>query len=549
MDNNKIIAKANFLETQRKTVEQIWDVITKYVMPNRSDFFDTNPTEQSKDWHENRDVFDSTASQGLHTLSASIHGSLTSPSTRWFEIAFRNPELKVDQEARKYMENATNITWQTLIDSNFNLEVNETYIDLAGYGTSVLIEEEDPEVEGNILFKSIPLRECYFESGHSGQVINLYRRLNWTPLQIFDKFGDEGTPQWVKEASELSSQSDKKILIVFCIYKRNNKKDNTNHGGVLAPSERPFGFKWVIKKTGELLGEEGGYYEQPAFVPRWRIAEGSQWGYSPSHLALPNILTANKLVQMTLTAVGKVIDPAILTTERGILSDVDLSSGGITVVKNVDDIKAFESRTRFDVGDLQLSKVQTDISQAYYVDQLQMKDSPSMTATEVQVRFELMQRLLGSTAGRLENDLLSPCVQRTFNILFRAGKFGELPDAIANLDTTLDITYTGALSRAQKTEEAGNVERLTGLAMNLANANPEVIDTINWDKVIQIQADLLAVPASVLLSKTELNTLRNNKKQAMEQQAKLNQEQMQAETNKTGAETQQIQNQGEENEL
>ena len=84
-----------------------------------------------------------------------------------------------------------------------------------------------------------------------------------------------------------------------------------------------------------------------------------------------------------------------------------------------------------------------------------------MTATEVQVRFDLMQRILGPILGRLEYELQSPIIERGFNILFRAGKLGQMPSALIDALNRggLSITYMGPLSRAQKQQEISGTLR------------------------------------------------------------------------------------------
>lgn len=539
MENNKITAKLRFLEMQRKTADEIWDMIRRYVMPMRSDFFKDSKSEHSVEWRQNRIIFDSTAGGGLETLSSSLHGSLTSPAVQWFELAFRDPILNENKEARVWIENASKDVYNALQDSNFNLEVNEMYIDLVGYGSSVIVEEEDPEDPGEVLFKSVPLQESYFEEGYKGQVINFYRKIQWTALQIVDKFGDM-VPKKILELSKNSDQADRKIAIVFCIFERSEKKENINSDQILAPLERPFGMKWVTYDDGDLLGEEGGYYEMPAFISRWRKAEGSQWGFGPSHLALPDILTANQLVEMILRSAEKVIDPAILTTERGLISDVDLGAGGITVLRDIKAMVPFESRARFDVGELRLEKLQAAIRSTYYVDQLQMKESPAMTATEVQVRYELMQRLLGPTLGRLENDFLGPTIQRTFNIRFRAGKFGDVPQIVKDSGGVMDVVYTGPLSRAQKVDQATNIERWAGMTAKLSEINPDVVDIPDWDEMTRTQGALLGVPSSFMKSKAQVTAIRDSRKKSQQEQFKAQQQAQQADTGKTIAETEQI---------
>ncbi|CAL9954699.1 hypothetical protein VPHK225_0002 [Vibrio phage K225] len=541
MENTQIVARHGVLVTQRKTVDQIWDVIRRYVMPMRSDFFKELNSEHSVEWRQNRIVFDSTAGDGLETLSSSLHGSLTSPAIQWFELGFRGHELQDDIEAKAWLEACAKDVYGALQDSNFNLEMSEGYIDLCGYGNSVMIEEEDEEDEGAIVFQSSPLQDTWFEEDSKNQVLNFYRRFNWTAAQIIDKFGADKVPEKIVERAKSSAQSETKYEVIMCIFRRNDKLENKNTGGVLAALERPYGKKYVLKEGSDTLGEEGGYYEMPAYVSRWRKAAGSQWGFGPSHLALPDVLTANQLVEMTLRSTEKVVDPAILVTERGLISDVDLGPSGLTVVRDIKNSMApFESRARFDVSALSLNDLRAVIRRIYYVDQLEMKDSPAMTATEVQVRYELMQRLLGPTLGRLENDLLSPMIQRTFNIRFRAGKFPDMPESVkAAGAAAMEITYTGPLSRAQKIDQAASIERWAGATAQLAEVRPDVLDIPDWDAMDRELGTLLGVPTKLMKSPAKVTADRKARAEAQAQERELALKEAEGNANKATGEGQQ----------
>jgi hypothetical protein len=307
----------------------------------------------------------------------------------------------------------------------------------------------------------------------------------------------------------------------MCVYPRPNKAKNKNSFKKLAPKNRPYGVKYVMQETGEQMGDERGYYEMPAFMPRWRRTSKSMWGHSPAMVAMPDILTLNQLVEMTLTAADKAIDPVTKVTERGLLSDLDMSGDRVVVVRSMDDIGTHESAARFDVSELQKAGLQESINKIFYVDQLQLKDSPQMSATESNIRYELMQRLLGPTAGRLRSDYLDPMVQRTFNILLRAGVIPP-PPAIAaseDADNELDIVYTGPLIRAQRTDLVMGVSRWVATLSELSQVEPSVLDVPNFDNIATELAILEGVPATMLNSEKEITTRRKGRKQMESQMA------------------------------
>lgn len=508
MDGTTIKRRLAVLESERTNIESVWDLIEQFVVPFRGSFYNDEKNENSVDWRE-RDVFDSTAIMANQTLASSIHGSLTSPSFRWFDLRFRTDEYNTKQEFKEWLEECAKRVYYALQDSNFNLEANELYTDLASIGTSIVVEELEGDEMGKeqqLVFSTIPPKECFFEEDHHGKICYFYRKLSWTPVQIKEKFGDK-TPSDIMEMVTKPDKASTKLDIIFCIYKRLGPKLDTSK--ILALDARPYGFKYILAKTCEQLGDTGGYYDMPAFVPRWRRSSSSKFGHSPAMIALPDILTVNQLVELTLRSLEKVVDPATLVTERGLLSDLDLQAGGLTVLRSLDDMKTHESRARFDVANLHHDKLRASIRSAFYVDQLELKESPAMTATEVQVRYELMQRLLGPTLGRLQSDFLSPMIERTFMILYRSGKLPQIPEGLDATD--LDIQYTGPLTSAQKVDQAAKVERWLNNMARIAEIRPDVLDIVDVDAVARDLADVLSVPAKYVRDETKVTTARKQR--------------------------------------
>ena len=141
-----------------------------------------------------------------------------------------------------------------------------------------------------------------------------------------------------------------------------------------------------------------------------------------------------------------------------------------------------------------------------------------MTATEVQVRYELMQRLLGPTLGRLQNDFLDPLVSRTFRILMRAGQLPEIPDELRQVGGEMDIEYTGPLARAQRMTEADSMTRWVNNLAPLAQIKPDILDNVDFDKFATELGETLGVPASNMRSEIEIKRLRKQREQAMAKQ-------------------------------
>lgn len=536
--NKDLCRRFEALQSDRAVVQQTWDAIETFVTPYRGRFFNDQRDEGSIEWFRTREVYDSTAVMSHQNLAASLHGALTSPSIKWFDIRFRSEELNKSKAARKWLQECSDLVYYALQDSNFNLQINEAYQDMAGFGTAFMVQEEADGASNQwdgVEFHSVPLKEGFFEQDAGGNVLRFYRRLEWTPQQIISKFGSK-VPQAVIDQEKAGNTS--KRVVLFCIYPRHNKI--TPIGEKLYPSRRPWQFRYIDKDSGEALGTPGGYYEMPAFAARWRITSSSVWGNSPAMLAMGDILTLNEARKMQLVAAEKLIDPPIIAEERAIITDLNLNAASLTVVRNVDGIKPFNTEGSIPISDHMIDQLQAAIRHYFFADQLNMPQPQAqpITATEAQIRYELMQRLLGPTLGRLQNDLLNPIVERTFRMLARAGKTPDPPQIVIDEKAQFDIEYLGALVRAQRTDNAAAIERMIGMAGNMAPVMPALLDSIDPNAVMQHLARDLNVPADVLLDEREVKLKQDERDAQMAAMQAAEQGQMEGDAAQSQAQAQ-----------
>ena len=517
MKAQEIITRYNAEKSEKKTVESTLQLIEEFIRPFSGKFFQEQGTEYEVDWRK-REVWDGTAILAAQTLSASMQGSLTSPSAPWFGLTFLQDELKQNTDAMAWLEACVEIMYDALHDSNFDVEASEFYLDLVTFGTAVIVEEAKSEATwAGIDFSTVPMREIFFEHDHKKRLVRLYRRLMWNALQLKEKFGLEALPDYIKQKLEAGAQAQERMEVVFCVYERDNVGP-FDMSKPIPPEKRPWGYKYVMHKDATQIGPEGGYYEMPAFVSRWRKTSGSKWGFSPAHVALSDVLTLNELVATMMEALAKVVDPATLTTNRGLLSDLDQERGGLTVVRSLEDVRIHESGARFDVSNLERAQLQESINRMFHVDQLQLKESPAMTATEVSVRYELMQRLLGPTLGRLQTDFLDPVVSRTFNLCRRAQLFPPMPPVVSELQGRMQVQYTGPLPRAQRMDEVRSTQDWLATLAGMAEVAPDIMDVPDTDAIARGLGDMMNVPAKFRHSKSEVADERAARR---EQQARM----------------------------
>lgn len=516
MDAKNIVSNYRRLQSDRTDVEVMWNFMEDYVLPYRSDKYGNTDTNGSVEWRK-RTIYDMTAVEACDALSASLQGNLISPATRWFDMAFSDDEVNKDGEARRWIEECAEVIFNTLQSSNFNLEAAESITDLVGFGTMALLEEVNDKDE--IVFTAAPIEDIYFELGAYGQVLRFYRRLKWTALQIRDKFGEEMLSDEMKD--EIEKGSSTKHELVFCIYHIPENADN-NTSKVLAVDARPYGFKYVNAKTQEVY-KKGGYYEQPSFITRWKTTSNSVWGNAPGFKCLAAILDINEMKQLVLEEAALSIEPPLMTTARGIISDLERQRAGLTIVNNVNEIMPLPGRGDANLAMIDLEVLRGQIRRAFYEDQLQLKDSPAMTATEVNVRYELMQRLLGPTMGRLKVEFLDPLITRTFAILHRLGKLPPAPESVIESGSEYNVEYLGPLPRSQKLETARSIAGFIGQIGSLREAFPGIEDVIDIDAAARDMGILGGVPAKHIRTEKAVKKLRDDRAKAEAQRAQASQ--------------------------
>jgi len=499
---------------ERKPLESMWKLVEQFISPYRTMFFTSKTSESSVDWRL-RELFDSSAIKDNQNLAASLDGSLTNSAIQWFHYMFRQPEAAKYVEVNQWLEEVNRIAYTFLQTSNFGLEANELYLDLTSFGVGGLAHSVEETPDGRIdsmLFKALPIDEWFFDEDHNGELLNFYRKFYWTAEQMVTKFGAEGVPVKIYDQSLSGINSNTRHEVLYCVYKRRGKEYEGVLGfSVTEPDMRPYGEKYFMVESLENLGEEGGLYDMPVYVPRWRKATGSIWGWSPSMTAIYDVLTLNQTVEMTFQAGEKAIDPSLLVTRRGVYGNIDLSAAGVTVVANKDSVSTFESKARFDISGIQKNELKQAIREAYFADQLQLKDSPAMTATEVHARIQLMQRLLGPTYGRLQSDFLDKLLSRMFKMLFRYRVLPPMPAIVAEKGWELEIDYLGPLAKSQRINDAQAIERTLGTASALSEKWPTIVDNIDEDEAIRELGDVTGAPARIWKSRDSVKQLRDTR--------------------------------------
>ncbi len=89
MTTDSIIKLFDRLKSARATMEQHWQEIADYFMPTKNTITKVRTSGSKLD----TDKYDSTPIDSLQVFAAGLHGYLTNPSMRWFNLTLKEKEL------------------------------------------------------------------------------------------------------------------------------------------------------------------------------------------------------------------------------------------------------------------------------------------------------------------------------------------------------------------------------------------------------------------------------------------------------------------------
>lgn len=451
----------------RMSWEDHWRDCYAYAMPRR-DFGAGSGAPRSDR------LFDGTAADAVEQLSASLLSELTPPWVRWVEL---KPGAEASMEEASAIAPAlerASAALQTHFDrSNFAVEIHQCYLDLVTGGIACLLFEEAPVGEDSAFrFTAVPIHDVVMEEGASGRLDRTWRRLRLTAEQFVERYG---------QAPVASPGADmpKQIGVLEAV------RPSQNGYHYVAIREQPVG--------DDSLLAEGEFASNPFIGFRWLKAPGEAYGRSPVMTALPDIKTANKVVELILKNASIAVTGIWQADDDGVLTGTVKLVPGTIIPKAVGSagLAPLQAPGRFDVSELVLNDLRARIRHALLVDRLGAVHGPRMTATEVLERSAEMARILGATHGRLQAELLSPLLARGISILRRRG---EIPDVQID-GRTVDLRYRSPLAEAQARAEA---QSALSWVKTVSEMGPEGLSVVNLPAFARWLATKMAVPAELL---------------------------------------------------
>lgn len=522
------------LKQIRSPWESLWQDCTDFVNPRRGDF---NAQKSQGDRTRYDKVYDSTAPLANEQLAAGLHGYLTAPSETWFNLMLERMQEQ-DEMTMAWLQDVVETMFRDVFhspNSNFGSMIHELYLDLGSYGTGVLYIEDRPGKAIN--FRTYHLAECYVAENAEGSVDTLYREYKHTGRQLVQLYKDKLPEKFIEGVYK---DPHKEFTVLHAVEPR----DSFNPDSKLAVN-MPFMSAKILQEEKIVL-ENSGFNEFPYMVPRWTKTAGEVYGRSPAMTAMPDIKMINEMSKTVIKAAQKATDPPLLVPDDGFMLPLRTIPGGLNYYRagTQDMVKPLVEGVRPDIGLDFIESRRQHVLKTFHVDWMQMREGPSMTATEVLQRQEERMRLMGPMVGRLQFELLGPMIDRVFNIMARRKMLPQPPSTIEG--RPLRIDYVSPVARAQKTQQLFSFTRLMESLVPLANVKPEVFDNIDADGTVRWAAKLLDAPTETLLTQEKLDELRQGRAQQQQDMAEVAKGRELAATAKDAADAAAVMPQGEQ---
>lgn len=369
-----------------------WDAAMRYTMP-------TNDTDVAT-------LFDATAADAVDNLAASIYSLMTPPESLWLTLI---PESDASPDA----DAATAALRANLNDSNFYTTIHQCYLDLVILGTACLFMAETPiGASSAFSFTAVPMRDIAILPNA------VFHTATMPAREVLEKY-----PTWTPPA-DIADQIKRDPATPLRLVQSLVGTDFTAWLDVGGDIENN-------------IVARGTFETNPYMIFRWSVLSGEQYGRGPVLRALPDIKTANKVVELVLKNATIAVSGIWQADDDGVinLNNINLTPGAI-IPKAVGSsgLTPLSSGADFDVSQIILKDLRERIRHALLADRLGLLSEKEMTATEIMARNSDMMRILGATYGRLLHEFIRPLTDRGLQILSRRGVIAPI---VLNSDAEL----------------------------------------------------------------------------------------------------------------
>lgn len=515
----KVQSRWDALKEERSSWMSHWKDISEVLLPRAGRFL---PTENNRGGRASfRKILDSTGTRALRTLSGGMMSGMTSPARPWFRLTTFNPELDESYEVKVWMSQVTSLMQMVFYKSNTYRALQMAYEELGAFGTSATLIYDD--FDRVIHCHPLTIGEFAIATDSRGRVNTVYREFRMTVAMLVQEFGLANVSRAVKDMYD-RGQLDEWVEVINAIEPRTERDPRKTDA-----KNMPY-LSVYFEKSGDKgkVLRETGFTEFPAMCARWSVTGGDIYGTSPGMEALGDLCQLQQMQFRKSQAIDYKVHPPVLIPSEMKNMGTQFLPGGVIPYSNAQQAQQIRSAYMVDL-DLNsllvdIQDVRQRINEAFYRDIFMLmvnSTDKTMTATEVTERHEEKMLLMGPVLERLNAEMLDPLINIVFNKLVQADLLPPLPEDLQGQQ--LNVEFISILAQAQKAISTNSVDRMFSVLGNLAGMKPDIVDNVDLDFWPQWYADALGVDPRFIVSGKKVAVIREQRAQAEQQAAAMEQ--------------------------
>lgn len=529
------------LENDRQSWEPHWQDLATFFRPNRERFW---VDENNRGDRKNTSIIDNSGVLALRTLRSGLMAGLTSPARPWFRLSTADRELSEFGPVKEWLEAVRRIMLANIARTNAYKVFSQIYGDNGCFGTACMLMEEN--LDRTFHTYGFPIGEYYIANDDFGRVRIFARRFRMTVRQAVMKFvwdGATNTFDWTNASRQLrdwwNDERHGQVVNVWHIVEPN---PDFNPRSFASRHKRFLSSYYEDGRVGSRMGDnyldrgtddqkylrQRGYDEFPVLAPRWDLTEGDNYGTGCPGM---DSLGDNKQLQ-TMEKVGaqglqKMVRPAMKAPTSLMRGAPSIVSGAITYVDEGNNRTSFspvhEIRNfPLDALENKEQQIRQRVSMAHYEPlflMLAQSDRRQITAREIEERHEEKLIALGPVLEQMNWDLLDPFIDLAFMYHSRQQLLPPAPQELVG--QPLKVVYESILAQAQKLAGVAGIERFAGFVVQAAGVDNAVLDKIKTDQLIDVYADALSVPPSIVRDDIQVAEIRAARQAEIQRQQQL----------------------------
>jgi len=385
-------------------------------------------------------------------------------------------------------------------------------------------------------------------SGKNGVIDIVFATYKWKVNQIIAEFCMTGNsvdnklvaklPRPIQQACNKNNINEE-FIIVFGSMPRDDYdpklkgKRGTRYRGV-----------WFMEKesAGSSIFFEEDFAERPISIARAILVRGEDYGRSGGTMLLSTIRSVNYMTSSAIQIIEKMANPSLGLWSNAIFGDsvLDTSAEGLTIF-NQSLMGNAQAPTfpLYDVGDpsalveFLIPYLNEKITTAFKIDALlDFSSAKEMSATESLQRYAIRGKSLSGMLLLQKNERLVPDARRAISILYNMNELGVnpntmkdaakklkaagrqnrvIPDAVLKVMESgrpwYELRWNNELEKLVRTEAVQNLIQILQAIGGIAALYPDIINAVNWYKLLKDINDNLDANNQILISEDEFKKI------------------------------------------